>query len=73
MNNLCLGIIFDIKYFIIFSVESLSEITPSARGRIASIFPGVFHNIRFASAPTAITFPVPFSTATTEGSSITIP
>ena len=51
----------------------MSAITPSARGLIAVILLGVFQSIRFASAPTATTLFVPFSTAMTEGSSITIP
>ena len=51
----------------------MSAITPSARGLIAIIFPGVLKSIRLASAPTATTFFVPFSTATTEGSSMTMP
>ena len=66
------GITFEIKYLIIFSVLSISAITPSAKGRIATMSPGVFQSILLASAPTATTRPVPFSTATTEGSLITI-
>src|SRR6056297_1901324 len=64
---------FEMKYRIIFSVVSRSAITPSRKGLIAIISPGVFQSIRLASAPTATTFLVPLSTATTEGSLITIP
>lgn len=41
--------------------------------RKAMMLPGVLHNIRLASAPTATTDFVPRSTATTEGSLTTIP
>ena len=67
------GRILEIKYRIIFSVVSLSAITPSFSGLIAIILPGVLHSIRLASAPTATTDFVPRSTATTEGSLTTIP
>jgi hypothetical protein len=50
-----------------------TAMTPSLRGRIAMMLPGVFHNMRLASAPTATTRFVPRSTATTEGSLTTIP
>src|SRR6202035_3277423 len=55
------------------SVTSKSAITPSFRGRIAEIVPGVRPSIRFASTPTACTSPVRWSMATTEGSERTIP
>ncbi len=64
---------FPMKYRIIFSVVSRSAITPSRSGRIAMMSPGVFQSMRFASTPTATTFFVPRSTATTEGSLMTIP
>ena len=51
----------------------MSAITPSARGLIAIIFPGVRSSMRLASEPTATVFFVPRSTAITEGSSTTIP
>ena len=51
----------------------MSEITPSAKGRIAIILLGVRSSIFLASEPTARILFVPFSTATTEGSLITIP
>ena len=61
------------KYLIIFSVLSISAITPSAKGLIAMMFPGVLSSILLACAPTATILFVPFSTAITDGSSITIP
>jgi hypothetical protein len=67
------GMTFWMKYFIIFSVVSGSAMTPSRRGRMAIMFPGVFQSIRLASEPTAMTRLVPRSTATTEGSFMTIP
>ncbi len=47
--------------------------TPSFMGRMATMSPGVLPSIRFASWPTARTFPVLVWTATTEGSERTIP
>ncbi len=61
------------KYRSICSVTSKSAITPWRRGRTAEIVAGVRPIIRCASAPTAWTFPVVVSTATTEGSEATIP
>ncbi len=55
------------------SVTSKSAMTPSLSGRIAVIEPGVRPSIRFASTPTAWTWPVRESIATTEGSESTIP
>ncbi len=58
------------------SVISKSAITPSRRGRTASMLPGVRPNISLASVPTAITFFSPRGprwTATTEGSQETMP
>ena len=55
------------------SVMSTSAITPSFRGRTASIPSGVRPSIRLASRPTPRILRVPFSTATTEGSLRTIP
>src|SRR5215217_1076086 len=61
------------KYESIFSVTSKSAITPSFKGRIATMFPGVRPSIRFAADPTATTLSVLVSIATTEGSESTIP
>ncbi len=47
--------------------------TPSRKGLLAMMSPGVFQSMRFASDPTATTLLVPRSTATTEGSFTTIP
>ena len=55
------------------SVFSKSAITPSLSGRTATISSGVRPSMLFASFPTAITFPVVRSTATTEGSFRTMP
>ena len=66
---------FLIKCLIISSVTTKSAITPSLRGLIAEIFPGVLPNIVFASSPTAKTDFLPPSsiTATTDGSFKTTP
>ena len=66
---------FFIKCLIISSVTIKSAITPSLKGLIAWILPGVLPNIVFASSPTARTLLFPFSlmTATTEGSFRTTP
>ena len=61
------------KWRSICSVTSKSAITPSFSGRIAVIVPGVRPSIRFASTPTAWTWPLRESIATTEGSERTIP
>ncbi len=61
------------KCLSISSVTSKSAITPSFRGLIAEIVPGVRPSIRLASIPTAWTSPVRESTATTLGSESTIP
>ena len=60
---------------IISSVTTKSAITPSFKGLIAEILPGVLPNIVFASSPTARTDFLPPSsiTATTEGSFKTTP
>ncbi len=55
------------------SVTSKSAITPSFSGRIAVMLPGVRPIIRFASTPTAWTWPVLVSIATTDGSERTMP
>src|ERR671918_336897 len=52
---------------------SSTAITPSFRGLIATILPGVRPSIRFAADPTATTLSVLASIATTEGSESTIP
>src|SRR5215203_6881552 len=71
-NRRC-GCTLRIKYASIFSVTSKSAITPSFRGLIATILPGVRPSIRFAADPTATTLSVLASIATTEGSESTIP
>jgi len=57
----------------IISVISKSAMTPSFMGRIALMYSGVLPSIVFASRPTAYTFLVRWSTATTDGSFSTIP
>ena len=47
--------------------------TPSFKGLVATILPGVLPNILLASCPTARTSFVLLSTATTDGSLKTIP
>ena len=66
---------FLIKCLIISSVTIKSAITPSLKGLIAWIFPGVLPSIVFASSPTAKTcfFPAWSTIATTEGSFNTTP
>ena len=68
---------FLMKYFNIASVISKSAITPSLRGRMASMEAGVLPIISFATLPTARpsrrTWLVPAFTATTDGSLITMP
>ncbi len=61
------------KWRSICSVTSKSAITPSLSGRIAVMLPGVRPSIRFASTPTAWTWPLRESIATTEGSESTMP
>ena len=55
--------------------DGVIAITPSDKGLIAVIFPGVLPSIFFASAPTATTvfWPLDSLIATTEGSFSTIP
>src|SRR5689334_14345680 len=55
------------------SVISKSEMTPSRKGRMATIFAGVRPTISLASAPTARTCLVFRFTATQDGSLMTIP
>src|ERR687894_1106074 len=62
-----------IKYESIFSVTSKSAITPSFKGRIATMWPGVRPSMPLAADPTATTLSVLLSMATTEGSERTIP
>ena len=63
------------KCLIICSATSMSAITPSRIGRIASIVPGVLPIISLASSPIALTrfCPLIVSTATTDGSFRTMP
>ena len=63
----------EMKWRSIASVTSKSEITPSFKGRTATMFEGVRPSMRFASSPTASTLFVPACTATTDGSRRTIP
>ena len=55
------------------TVNSKLAMTPSFKGLIARTFPGVRPSILYASSPTANTFFVSDSTATTLGSFNTIP
>ena len=66
---------FLIKCLIISSVTIKSAITPSFKGLIACMFPGVLPSIVLASSPTAKTdfFPPSVITATTDGSFSTTP
>ena len=64
---------FWMKWRSICSVTSKSAITPSLRGRIAWMVPGVRPSIRLASRPTACTSPLRASIATTDGSDSTMP
>lgn len=57
----------------ILAVMSKSAITPSLRGRTATIEPGVLPITSLASLPTYFTVSVRVSTATTEGSRMTMP
>ena len=61
------------KYRSIRSVISKSAITPSLRGRTATMLPGVRPIIFLASAPTARMPPVFVLMATTDGSLRTMP
>src|SRR5258705_41920 len=63
------------KCLIISSATSKSAITPSRRGRIAWMFPGVRPSIILASSPTARTWRLPLCvvSATTDGSFSTMP
>src|SRR6202171_831619 len=61
------------KYLIICSVTSKSAITPSLRGRMATISAGVRPSIFRASVPTERTTLLGFDIATTEGSLRTMP
>ena len=64
------------KWWIICSVTSKSEITPSCNGRMATICDGVRPTISFASLPIAFTLlrlRDEMSMATTDGSLITMP
>ena len=67
------GLTLAMKWRSICSVTSKSEITPSFKGRMAEIEPGVRPSMRLASAPTACTSPERWSMATTEGSESTMP
>src|SRR5215204_5766241 len=69
----CRGCALRIKYESIFSVTSKSAITPSFKGRMATILPGVRPSMLLAAPPTATTLSVLLSIATTEGSERTIP
>ena len=64
---------FLMKYFSMAAVTSKSAMTPSFKGRTATMEPGVRPSISLACLPTASTSSVRTSTATTEGSRITMP
>ena len=64
---------FFIKYFSMAAVTSKSAMTPSFKGRTATMEPGVRPSISLACLPTASTSSERTSTATTEGSRITMP
>ena len=64
---------FWMKWRSICSVTSKSAMTPSFRGRMAWMLPGVRPSMRLASMPTACTSPVRWSIATTDGSESTMP
>ena len=74
-NDLRLLCTLRMKCLIISSATSKSAITPSRKGRIAWMLPGVRPSISLASSPTARTcfFPRLSAMATTEGSLRTIP
>ncbi len=61
------------KARIICSVTSKSAMTPSFKGRMATMLPGVRPSISLASLPTFSTWFVPFLMATTDGSLRMIP
>ena len=61
------------KCFSMVAVMSKSAMTPSFIGRTATMEPGVRPIISFACLPTASTVSVLTSTATTEGSRMTMP
>ncbi len=61
------------KCRIISSAASKSLITPSLRGRIAVMEPGVRPMVSLASVPTASAWRAPALTATTDGSLSTMP
>ena len=64
---------FRINSLSIRSVMSKSEMTPSRRGRMATMLPGVRPSICWASVPTFSRVPLSLSMATTEGSRSTTP
>ena len=74
-NDLRLLCTLRMKCLIISSATSKSAMTPSRKGRIAWMFPGVRPSISLASSPTARTCFLPrlSAMATTEGSLRTIP
>ena len=63
------------KCLIISSATSKSAMTPSRKGRMAVMLPGVRPSINFASSPTASTcfLPLTSAMATTDGSLSTMP
>ena len=69
----CRGRALRTKYASIFSVTSKSAMTPSFKGRMAMMLPGVHPSMLLTAEPTATTLSVLLSMATTEGSERTIP
>ena len=72
-NNDVRGLARWMKWRSMRSVTSKSAMTPSFKGRTATMLPGVRPTIRFASSPTARMLPVSRSMATTDGSRMTMP
>ena len=64
---------FLMKYLSMAAVTSKSAMTPSFKGRTATMEPGVRPSISLACLPTASTSSERTSTATTEGSRMTMP
>ena len=72
-ENMLLPQAFLRKFSSILAVMSKSAMTPSFRGRTATMLPGVRPITAFASPPTQRTSSVLVSTATTEGSRMMMP
>jgi len=72
-ENMLLPQAFLRKFSSILAVMSKSAMTPSFRGRTATMLPGVRPMTALASAPTQRTSSFLVSTATTEGSRMMMP